>query len=43
MNLFGGHQWKTLAEVKPHLMSKNTAGAGAGPVGFIRPGFHDQP
>ncbi len=34
MNLFGGHERKAFVQVKAHLMTKNTGGAGASSVGF---------
>ena len=34
VNFFGGDQRKTFIEVKAHLVTKNTLGAGAGAVGL---------
>ena len=34
MQLFCGQQWKSLAQIKAHLISKNTQCSGAGSVRF---------
>ena len=41
MGFFGGHQGKAFLEIKTHLVSKNTAGAGAGTITFIGSRRHD--
>ena len=41
MAFFCGHQWKSLLQIKAHLVAKNTPGAGAGAVAFIISGFND--
>lgn len=35
MEFFGGHQRKSLAQIKAHLIAKNTFGSGAGSVAFL--------
>ena len=36
MDFFGSEQWKSIQQVDPHLVPKNTKGAGAGAVTFER-------
>lgn len=43
MHFLGGHQWKSLPEIKPHLVTKTATRAGAGTVAFIGTILHYMP
>ena len=35
MQLFRGQQRKTFSQIKPHLITENTSGTGAGAIAFV--------
>src|SRR5690606_23349032 len=41
MKFFGGHQWKSLPEIKSGLITEYTPGTGTRPVSFVGPIFQN--